>query len=73
MMLIDKVDSFEKKAFTDLCSTSLFLSFLEVIKRRFNEFNFYYVLRFMQDVLSLLVCSNDKTGLQVGMKLEVIV
>ena len=44
-----------------------------MIKRRFNEFNFYYVLRFMQDVLSLLVCSNDKTGLQVGMKLEVIV
>ena len=27
----------------------------------------------MQDVLSLLVCSNDKTGLQVGMKLEIIV
>ena len=26
MMPIDKVDSFEKKAFTDLCSTSLFLS-----------------------------------------------
>ena len=51
----------------------IFFSVLEVIKRRFNKFNFHYVLRFMQDVLSLLVCSNDKTGLQVGMKLEIIV
>lgn len=72
---IDKVDSFEKKAFTDLIGLVLqiFFSVLEVIKRRFNKFNFHYVLRFMQDVLSLLVCSNDKTGLQVGMKLEIIV
>ena len=65
----------DKMAFTDLwpCSTNIFLVLEMIKKRRFSEFNFYYVLRFMQDVLSLLVCSNDKTGLQVGMKLEIIV
>lgn len=34
----------------------------------FPHFNFY--LRFMQDLLSLLVCANEKTGLQVSISMR---